>query len=157
MISYVIQVFTALMGSLGFAIIFKMKRRHLAAACIGGGTTWIVYLLCVHFGLDIFFSNLIATLFASAYSEIMRNLCRNPRTVFVIPAVVPLIPGSSLYYAMSELVAENENLAAEHAVQTGLVAGAIAFGILLFTVIFHVVHKIVRLIRSRNISMQDIF
>lgn len=152
MMSYVIQVFTAILGSLGFAIIFKSKRRHLAAACIGGGTTWIVYLVCIHFGLDIFFANLIATLFAAAYSEVMRILCKTPRTVFVIPAVVPLIPGSSLYYAMSALVAENESLAAEYAIQTGLVAGAIAFGILLFTVIFHVVHKIVRLIRSRTIS-----
>ncbi len=150
MISYVIQVVTALLGSLGFAIIFKMKRRHLAAACIGGGTTWIVYLLCAHFGLDIFLSNLIVTLFASAYSEVMRNFCKTPRTVFVIPAVVPLIPGSSLYYAMSAVVAENESLAADFAVQTGLVAGAIAFGILLFTVVFHVVHKIVLLIRKQS-------
>lgn len=148
MMSYVIQVFTALLGSLGFSIIFKMKRRHLPAACIGGGATWVVYLLCVHFGLDIFFANLIATLFASAYSEIVRNLCKTPRTVFVIPAVVPLIPGSSLYYAMSAVVAENESLAADYAVQTGLVAGAIAFGILLFTVFFHVVHKIIRLTKA---------
>lgn len=146
MISYVIQVFTALLGSLGFAIIFKMKRRHLAAACIGGGTTWIVYLFCAHFGMDIFFANLIATLFASSYSEVMRKFCKTPRTVFVIPAVVPLIPGSSLYYAMSALVAEHKSLAADYALQTGLVAGAIAFGILLFTVVFHVVHKIIRLI-----------
>lgn len=150
MISYVIQVFTALLGSLGFAIIFKMKRRHLAAACIGGGATWIIYLICAHFGLDIFLANLIATLFASAYSEVMRNFCKTPRTVFVIPAVVPLIPGSSLYYTMSAVVAENENLAADYAIQTGLVAGAIAFGILLFTVVFHVVHKIVRLINSKT-------
>lgn len=152
MISYAIQIFTALLGSLGFAIIFKMKRRHLLAACIGGGTTWIVYLLCAHFGLDTFFANLIATLYAAAYSEVMRIFCETPRTVFVIPAVVPLIPGSSLYYAMSAVVAENRSLAADYAVQTGLVSGAIAFGILLFTVIFHVVHKIVRLIHSRNIS-----
>lgn len=150
MMAYVIQVFTALLGSLGFAIIFKMKRRHLTAACIGGGATWIVYLLSAHFGLDIFVSNLIATLFASAYSEIMRNFCKTPRTVFVIPAVVPLIPGSSLYYAMSAVVAENESLAADYAVQTGLVAGAIAFGILLFTVFFHVIHKIFRLIKNRT-------
>ncbi|MCQ2598069.1 MAG: threonine/serine exporter family protein [Treponema sp.] len=148
MMSYVIQVFTALLGSLGFAIIFKMKRRHLPAACIGGGATWVVYLLCVHFGLDVFFANLIATLFASAYSEVVRNLCKTPRTVFVIPAVVPLIPGSSLYYAMSAVVAEDESLAADYAVQTGLVAGAIAFGILLFTVFFHVVHKIIRLTKA---------
>ncbi len=148
MMSYVIQILTALLGSLGFAIIFKMKRRHLPADCIGGGATWFVYLICAHFGMDIFFANLLATLFASAYSEIMRNICRTPRTVFVIPAVVPLIPGSSLYYAMSAVVAENKSLAEHFAVQTGLVAGAIAFGILLFTVVFHVVHKIIRVINK---------
>ncbi len=145
MMSYVIQVFSASIGSLGFGIIFKMKRRHLAAACIGGGATWIVYLLCAHFQLGAFASNLIATLFASAYAEILRRICKTPRTVFVIPSVIPLIPGSSLYYAMSAVVASNTELAEFYGVQTGLVSGAIAFGILLFTVIYNIIRKIQKL------------
>lgn len=150
MMKNAIQVLTACLGSLGFAIIFKMKRRHLATACIGGGSTWIIYLICIHFNLDIFFSNLIATFFATAYSEVMRNICKTPRTVFVIPAVVPLIPGSSLYYTMSAIVASNVILAEHYAVQTGLVAGAIAFGILLFKVIYHVVSKILKKIKGEG-------
>lgn len=147
MTSYIIQVITASLGSLGFAIIFKMKRRHLVQASLGGGLTWLVYLLCVYFKMNIFFSNLVATIFATAYSDVVRRICRTPRTVFVIPCVVPLIPGSSLYYAMSAIVASDAEQAEFFAVQTGLVAGAIAFGILLFTVFYNIIRTIRRSVR----------
>ncbi len=142
MMAYFIQVLSASLGSLGFGIIFKMKRRHLAMAFIGGGATWTVYLLCKHFQMDLFAANFIATLFASAYAEIIRRICKTPRTVFVIPSVIPLIPGSSLYYAMSAIVASNPELAEFYGIETGVVSGAIAFGILLFTVLYNIIRKI---------------
>lgn len=138
MSSYIIQILMACLGSLGFAIIFKMKRRHLPAASFGGGATWIVYLVCAHFNMNTFITNLVATIFASIYSEVLRRICKTPRTVFVIPAVVPLIPGSSLYYTMSSIVSSDVILAEHYGVQTALTAGAIAFGILLFKVLYHV-------------------
>lgn len=152
MISNVIQILMASLGSLGFAIIFKMKRRHLAAAAIGGGATWVVYLICAHFNLNTFFSNLIATIFASIYSEVMRRICKTPRTVFVIPTVVPLIPGSSLYYMMSSIVSSDVALAEHYGIQTALTAGAIAFGILLFKVLYHVIKVLERKILKKKQS-----
>lgn len=150
MISYIIQVLSASIGSLGFGIIFKMKRRHLPAACLGGGATWIVYLLCMHFHMGLFAANLVATLFATTYAEILRRICKTPRTVFVIPSVVPLIPGSSLYYAMAAIVASNTERAEFYGVQTGTVSGAIAFGLLLFTALYNIFRTVQKSIQNKK-------
>ena len=68
--SDIVQIIAAILGSLGFGIVFKMKRRRLAFACIGGGITWTVYLICIAHGQSLFMANFIATLFASVFSII---------------------------------------------------------------------------------------
>lgn len=141
--SDIVQIIAAILGSLGFGIVFKMKRRRLAFACIGGGITWTVYLICIAHGQSLFMANFIATLFASVFSIIVARFTKTPEIIYIITSVVPLIPGSSLYYALSALVERNEDLTIKYAIQTGVVAAAIAFGILLFTVLYNVVLRTV--------------
>lgn len=145
-----VQILSAVIGSLGFGIVFKMKRRRLVFACIGGGITWLVYLLCSAHGMSSFISNFIATVFACIFAKVVAKCTRSPEIIYIMTSAVPLIPGSSLYYSLSAFVDRNAELAEHYATITAIVSASIAFGILLFTILYNVVAKTIVHLRKRN-------
>lgn len=129
----VIQLLTAFFGSLGFSLLFGMRRRHLAAAALGGVLTWAVYLAVTAWLREGFLPCLAASAFAVVYAEALAHWRKTPATLFVIPAILPLVPGSSLYYAMDSAVRGDLQTAKFFGGQTVQAALAIAAGISLVT------------------------
>lgn len=127
----IIQIFSAFIGSLGFALFFNMKGKQLAAAGIGGALTWIVYLL-VQPGFDGYFiPYLVASIFVGIFAEIMARVGKAPATIFLTTAAVPLIPGSGLYYTMLGIVEKDEEVMMLNANNTITIALAIALGFII--------------------------
>lgn len=137
-----VQILTACLGSLGFGMIFHTEKKKLIIAGISGGLTWGLYLLCGMFTDRIFLANLIASFFAAAFAESMAHLFKAPATIFTISAVVPLVPGGTLYYTMRAIVENRQADVVSYGVLTGLTAGALAFGLLLFTGVYHLVCRL---------------
>ena len=100
----IMQLAAAFVGSLGFALVFGMRRRYLFFSSLGALLGWGVYLLADYFLESAFLPPLFAAAFAVSYSEIMAKALKTPATLFVIPAIIPLVPGGSLYYTMSYAV-----------------------------------------------------
>ena len=123
------QLAAAFVGALGFALIFGMRRRYLFAASRGALLGWGVYLLAEHFLQSSFLPPLFAAAFALSYSEIMAKILKTPATLFVIPAIIPLVPGGSLFYTMSYAVHRDLVNARIYGMRTGETALAIAAGI----------------------------
>ena len=124
-----LQLAMAFTGSAGFAILFQTKRSRIIPAAFGGFLSWGIYLLCMHFTTHYFAACVIAAACAAIYSEIMARVEKTPATVFFISAVIPLIPGSALYYTVSNLVRGNRELAESYGVQTILYMVGIAVGV----------------------------
>ena len=125
----IVQLATAFLGSGGFSLLFGLRRRYLVLASLGGMLGWVIYLLVdawLHIG---FLSYLLAAAFGVVYAEVLARRLKTPATLFVIPAIVPLVPGSSLYAAMSCAVRGDMNAAREFGSQTLEYALAIAAGI----------------------------
>ena len=125
----VVQLICAFIGSLGFALLFNTGKRHLLPASLGGMLGWGVYLLCMYFNMNIFAASIITAAFCQLYSEIFARKLAAPTTVFCIPAVVPLIPGSALYYTLYYGVSGDGILCADYAFQTLKFTFGIAVGI----------------------------
>lgn len=104
MMHIIIQLVTAFTGSLGFAMMFSMRARHLGWASLGGGLSWGIYLAVFAIRENVFFACLAASVFSMIYAEFMARWRKCPTTLFVITAIIPLVPGSGLYYAMSYAV-----------------------------------------------------
>ncbi len=100
----IIQTVAAGVGSLGFALLFSLKGRHLIPAALGGMLSWALYLLLDASGIEIFFSVFAAGAFASFYSEIVAMIGKAPAILFRIPAFVPLVPGRDFYYTIESAV-----------------------------------------------------
>ncbi len=131
----IIQLITAFLGSLGFAMLFGMRRKHVFPAALGGLLAWGVYLAVHAWMPGVFLPNLIAAMFSAAYAEFLAHIRKCPATLFLILAIIPLVPGSSLYYAMDAAVNGEFASAGEFGHRTLVCALAIAAGISLVSVI----------------------
>ncbi|MGN0681019.1 MAG: threonine/serine exporter family protein [Candidatus Fimisoma sp.] len=131
----VVQIIAALVGSVGFAIFFKMKGKQIALAGIGGAVTWMVYLFVQSFVTGYFVPYFAAAVFVAVYAEIMARINRAPATIFLTAAAVPLIPGGSLYYTMAGLVNKDEVLFTQSGEAAIVIALAIAMGFVVVAVI----------------------
>lgn len=131
----IIQLITAFAGSLGFALLFGIRRKHVAVAALGGMLAWGVYLLLQTWTPGVFLPNLAAALFSSAWANLLARLRKCPATLFLVPAIIPLVPGSSLYYAMDSVVNGDYAAAAHYGHATLGCALAIAAGISVISVL----------------------
>ena len=97
---YIMQLVTAFIGSLGFAMLFHVQREKLLLASLGGLLAWGAYLLMGFVsGQDVvryFFASVALTV----YAETMARVVKCPATLFLITAAIPLVPGGSLYKTM---------------------------------------------------------
>ena len=95
------------------------------------GEYWGVYLLADHARWieGDFIPYLLASAFAVLYAELMARLRKCPTTLFVIPAILPLVPGGSLYYAMSYAVRGQMGAAGQYGLRALKLGLAIAAGI----------------------------
>ena len=125
----ILQLVMAFVGSLGFAMLFHLRRSLWVTASLGGLFCWGCYLLAMEITGKIFISGFVASAFAAVYSEVLAFLKKAPTTLFVIPAVVPLIPGSTLYYTMNAVVNANTDGFSHYGSLTVQYALSIAAGI----------------------------
>lgn len=124
----IIQLITGMLGSVGFALLFGLKAKYIPFAAIGGFLCWGIYLLSMQLNGIIFLSGLLASGFSALYGEIIARIKKAPATLFYITAVIPLIPGSTLYYTCSNAVIGNWDMAKYYANLTLQYALSIAAG-----------------------------
>ena len=145
----IIQVVCAVIGSLGFSFIFHLKRDKLLVASVGGGLTWLFYLLVVHRVNGEFAAYFFATVFATFYAELMARVKKAPATIFVITALIPLIPGGSLYYTMEYLMQKDMEMMRSKAAETAMLALAIAMGITIVIMLLDLFSLVTRAVKHR--------
>ena len=97
----VIQLITGALGSVGFGILFHMKKKYLPLAAAGGFISWMVFLLGKGLWGNVFLPSLLAGFIVDVYAEILARICKATSTSFFVTSVIPLIPGSTLYYCMN--------------------------------------------------------
>lgn len=129
-IDYFVQVITAFWGSFTFAILFGIKGKRIFFAGLAGFLTWGVCII-----INIAIPSLAVPYFASAifatiYAEIFARIFKTPTTTFLVPAIIPLVPGGYLYYTMTYAVVEEFIYCGEMARTTLTVALALAGGIM---------------------------
>ncbi len=129
MSTMILQLITAFIGSLGYSLLFRLRRQLLLPASMGGLLCWGMYLIVMHFFDGVFVPCLLASSFAALYAEILARIKKAPATLFLVPAVVPAIPGSTLYYTMSNVVQNDWDIAKKYGYLTIEYALAIACGI----------------------------
>lgn len=124
-----VQIMCAAIGTFGFSIFFRVRSAHLLFAVLGGILSWCVYLIA-DLRFDVFISTLLASFIVCLWAEIMARVRKAPATVFLVPGIIPLLPGSALYYTMSGIVSKDHKLFLSKGTETLYIAIGIVGGIL---------------------------
>ena len=140
----------ALFATLGFSIIFHVPYRHIPVAALIGGLGWVTYQLCISQSSSVMFSCFLAACAVGFLSDIASRILKDAATVFIIPGILCLVPGSGIYNTMVELVDGRLDQAAKLGSQTLMMAGSIALGLLVIGAMIKIIVAVMR--RAKNIA-----
>ena len=105
---------------------------------IGGGICWGLYLLFIQAGASVFTAVFLSAACIGLIGEISAYHFKMPTTVCFMPACVPLIPGSSLYYMLRGMISQNWEAARQQFILLVLYALGIALGLALIPELNHI-------------------
>lgn len=137
----VTQVIMSMLGTLGFSLLFHVTGKKLITIVAGGAVSWIAYLIVVALYENPVLGLLVSTFVLGLLAEIFARAFKAPAISFLVPMLVPLIPGGDLYYTTFFLVRRMGDAFAQRANLLLWEAGAIAFGIILAVCVTHIPYK----------------
>lgn len=97
MMDNLILILFSFTASVGFGIVFRIEKKNLLWAGLGGTLTRCFFLVLLSLTEHRLLYSLLAAMFAALYAEILAMRQKMPSTVFLYPAIIPLIPGDLLY------------------------------------------------------------
>lgn len=119
--------------TMAFGVLFNIPRKQLLYAALVGALGWVVYsLLSKYFSSNVM-AAFMGALIVGIVSEFLARYRKMPATVFIIPGIIPLVPGYGLYYSMLKIVESDYLAATEVGVETILTAIAISSAIIITT------------------------
>lgn len=139
MLNLLYQFLIAALDTLFFAIFFKAPKRCLISCSIVAGTAWsIYYVISINKNFEYITAVFWGTLVGGILAEIFARIKKKPVTIFLIPAIIPLVPGAGMYYTMLYTIENNHKLMLSYGYQTLVTAGTIAVAIIVSSSIFGV-------------------
>lgn len=131
--SLLLKALGVLVGTAASAVLFNVPRSALLWAALAGLMGWAVQIRVGLNGLPPAAGALLGALTVSLAGEALARARRMPALVFVVPGILPLVPGTRAFQAMLALLRQDHGLAAVEGAQALVAAGGIAVGLLMGT------------------------
>jgi len=120
-------VFSA--GAAGCCSIYLDTNKYdIIFGALLGGLGWITYLIISKMGNGAL-AYLCGAFVVAILSEIIAVVTKNPATVYLLPGLLPLVPGGGMFQTMRAAVNGQMDFALSIGYNTLIAAGAIALGI----------------------------
>ena len=148
-----IQFVLALLATGGFAIIFRVPLKHIPVCMVIGALGWICYDISMYYYSSPVMGCFFASCLVGLLSDCSARICKTASTIFIIPGILCLVPGSKIFNTMDALLKDDFNMAVEIGTETLLMAGAIAVGLLTIGAILRVIRRMIR----KTINLKDYF
>lgn len=145
-----VQILTGGLGTLGFAFIAHVRAKHLVAATLGGMLSWAIYLGVFAPSDSVFLATLVSATAVYTWSEIMARIMKAPVTIFLVPGILPLLPGSYLYYTVLALLNSEDASFRYYGYNTVIVTLGIACGVVAASIIISYFLKTMEHLNSRK-------
>ena len=128
-----LQILMGCLGTLGFNILFHLRGKKLFLATLGGLLSWAVFLILEPLYGSESIRYLISAAAVTVYGEALARIEKTPTTTFLVPSIIPLIPGSALYYTMNYALNKQWTDFLHQAFYTLQLAFSLAVGIIAVT------------------------
>ena len=143
-----IQILMGGLGTLGFNILFHIRGRKLLFATLGGVVSWAVFLALAPVLPSEGFRYFLAAAAVTVYGEVLARVMKTPTTTFLVPSIIPLIPGSALYYTMNYALNQQWSDFARQAFYTLQLALSLAVGIIAITTAVRLITALIRVYKK---------
>lgn len=130
-----ITCFVSFIACAGFVIVFNIHGKGKWLCALGGAITWGAYCIALQLGCTPLWCYFIATCTAAVFSEAMARIRKYPAISYLVISLLPLIPGSGIYYTALYAIRGNMPLAVDHGIHTLATAGVMAAGILVVSTV----------------------
>ena len=131
-----VQLVMSAIGSVGFAMIYRVAGKYLPLAALGGVLTFAVYYTVEFFGLGVFAAAMLSSAFSALFSEVFAKIKRAPVSIFLLPCSIPIVPGSGLYYTIANFISKDLTAAWHYLTVTLGIGLGIACGIVVVPVLW---------------------
>ncbi len=127
----ILQFVVAIFATIGFAVLFGAPKKETVLCGITGAIGWIIYEAMIVQDINGLLATGVAAFVLTFVVRCLAVCRRMPATVYLLPGIFPLVPGSQLYYTAYYLFLGSRDEFVSHGILTFELAGAIVFGIIL--------------------------
>ena len=142
MLFYLFHFTISFISTVLFSIIFNAPKKLLVACGFVGAVAWTIYQFTVGMDLGKVGASFLGSLILGLMSHTMSRRYKRPVIIFIVPGIIPLVPGGAAYEATRYLVSNNYTYAVNTFLEVTLISGAIAFGILVSEIIYYIYTRI---------------
>ncbi len=124
-------------GTLGYAFLLNAPMNTVLPASLTGLLGYVIYEVMINLlAQSVIFSYFVSTVIIAVICEIAARVMRMPSTIFLLTALVPLVPGYTFYCAMLAIVERNGAAFASYGLEAVQIVAAIAVGAAVTSVLF---------------------
>jgi uncharacterized membrane protein YjjP (DUF1212 family) len=146
--NWAVMLISGGLATIGYGIVFNNKYKHLPVVCVSGVLATLIYLIGLKLSNNSFIGVMCGTIFATLLAELLARILKSPTTVFLIPAIIPFVPGARLFYTMYSLLESDMPNAKANFNELMLASLGIAVGIILASVFAQIVIKTIKKIKT---------
>ena len=138
----IVLILASFFACAGYCIVTNLKGKTIFYASLGGVIGFCAFELFRFTNNDIV-QYFIATIVIEIYAEIMARVMKQPVTVYLIVALLPLVPGGGLYYTMEYGINGDIAMFIKEGLHTLFIAGSLVGGIIVVASIVRLMDKII--------------
>lgn len=120
----------AFCSTVGFSILFHVPKKHIVPAGVVGALGWLTYTYFIVSGSGSVLACFAGSCIVAIISDVFSRAFKDAATIFIIPGILPLVPGANMYYTMLAILEGNVSETASIGTETILMAGSIAIALL---------------------------
>lgn len=129
MFNVFVQCFFIFFATIGFSILFSIKKEELLYCGVVGVISFLFYDILILNEISSFVGAIVGTFVAVVISRRLAFVRRIPVAVYIIPSIIPLVPGSAIYLAMYNIISRDNYNSIYYAFEAIKITSGIVIGI----------------------------
>lgn len=131
-----IQILGAFFAVAGFALVLGIPGKFTVYTGATGAVGWMVYLFSEAVMDSVVLASFFSAVVIAVISQILARVFKAPVTLFIIAAMMTLVPGAGMYRIVYYALQGDSDRMSFYVIQTLEIAGAIAVAIFLADSVF---------------------
>lgn len=125
----IIKCLAIFIGTFGYAAMINIPKKQLICSAFTAMAGYFVFLLCPTANMGCFLGACLIAFLGEFFSRFLKDAA----TLFIIPGIIPLVPGAKMYNMTLSLLRQDFGEAASLGIQVLINAGSIAISIILIS------------------------